>query len=107
MNTKKEIRNFILEYYSGRIDRPYNRKIYLTDKDYVEVKILRKYDILIIALYLDNSKNSAVYNCGTLNDWDIILRRVKKSFKSYIAEDEAFNCSAKYLARLKEAYSLL
>lgn len=107
MNTKKEIKNFVIEYYSGRLERPYNRKIYLTDEDYVELKILRNYGILIIALYLDNSKTSEVFNCGLVHDWETILRRIKKSFKGCIAEDEAFNCGAKYLAKLKKVYSLL
>ena len=111
METKKEIRNFLNEYRSdsvrGRIkSRTYNRDIYLTDEDYVKVKILANYDIVIIALFLDNSKTSVVYNCGLTTDLDGIWRRFKKSFKGYIAQAEYFECD-KYMAKLKEVYSLL
>lgn len=107
MSTKKEIDNFVKDYFWDRLNsKSYSRKIYLTDKDYVEVKILRKYNILIIALYLDNSKTSTAYNCGIISDCDNIWRRVKKSFKGYIAQSEEFDCD-KYVAKLKEIYSLL
>lgn len=111
MNTKKEIRNFLDEYFSdsasGRIkSRTYNRDIYLTDEDYVKVKILTNYGVLIIAMFLDNSKSSVVYDCGLTTDLDSIWRRFKKSFKGYIAESEEFD-GDKYVAKLKEVYSLL
>ena len=111
MSTKKEIRNFLDEYRSDSVrgiikSRTYNRDIYLTDKDYVKVKILTNYGVLIIALYLDNSKTSVVYDCGITTDLDGIWRRFKKSFKEYIAEAEYFECD-KYMAKLKEVYSLL
>ena len=111
MNTKKEIRNFLDEYRSDSVrgiikSRIYNRDIYLTDKDYLKVKILTNYDILIIALFLGNNKSSEIYDCGTINDLDGIWRRFRKSFKEYIAETEEFDGS-KFLARIKELYSLL
>ena len=111
MSTKKEIRNFLDEYYSDSArgtlkSRTYNRDIYLTDKDYVKVKILTTYGVLIIALFLDNSKSSVVYDCGLTTDLDSIWRRFKKSFKGFIAQSEYFECD-KYMAKLKEVYSLL
>ena len=111
MNTKKEIRNFLDEYRSDSVrgiikSRTYNRDIYLTDEDYVKVKILTNYGVLIIAMFLDNSKSSVVYDCGTTTDLDGIWRRFKKSFKGYIAQAEYFECD-KYMAKLKEVYSLL
>ena len=111
MSTKKEIRNFLDEYFKdsawGRIkSRVYNRDIYLTDKDYVKVKILTNYGVLIIALFLDNSKTSVVYDCGLTTDLDSIWIRFKKSYKGFIAEAETIDC-VKYVAKLKEIYSLL
>ena len=111
METKKEIRNFLDEYFSDSArgiikSRVYNRDIYLTDEDYLKVKILTNYGVLIIALFLDNSKSSAVYECGITTDLDGILRRLRKSFKGYIKEAEYFD-GDKYVARLKELYSLL
>ena len=111
MNAKKEIRNFLVEYRSDSArgiikSRTYNRDIYLTDKDYVKVKILTNYGVLIIALFLDNSKTSVVYDCGLTTDLDCIWKKIKKSFKGYIAEAEYFECD-KYMAKLKEVYSLL
>lgn len=113
MNTKKEINNFLDEYFKdsawGEIkSRVYNRDIYLTDKDYVKVKILTNYGVLIIALYLGNNKSSEIYDCGLTTDLDGVWRRFRKSFKEYIAEAEEFECSgSKFLARLKELDSLL
>ena len=111
MNTKKEIRNFLDEYRSDSVrgtlkSRVYNRDIYLTDEDYVKVKILTNYDVLIIALFLDNSKSSVVYDCGLTTDLNGIWRRLKKRFKGFIAQSEYFECD-KYMAKLKEVYSLL
>ena len=112
MSTKKEIKNFLNEYRSDSVrgiikSRTYNRDIYLTDKDYVKVKILANYGILIIALYLGNNKTSEIYDCGITTDLDGIWRRFRKSFKEYIAEVEEFECGSKFLARIKELYSLL
>lgn len=111
MNTKKEIRNFLDEYFkdsaSGRIkSRTYNRDIYLTDEDYVKVKILTNYDVLIISMFLDNSKSSVVYDCGLTIDLDSIWKRFRKSFKGFIAQSETIDCD-KYVAKLKKVYSLL
>ena len=111
MNTKKEIRNFLNEYYSDSArgtlkSRVYNRDIYLTDEDYVKVKILTNYGVLIIAMFLDNSKSSVVYDCGLTTDLNGIWRRFQKRFKGYIAQSEYFECD-KYMAKLKEVYSLL
>ena len=111
MSTKKEIRNFLNEYYSDSArgtlkSRVYNRDIYLTDEDYVKVKILTNYGVLIIAMFLDNSKSSVVYDCGLTTDLNGIWGRFKKRFKGYIAQSEYFECD-KYIAKLKEVYSLL
>lgn len=111
MNTKKEIRNFLDEYFSdsasGRIkSRTYNRDIYLTDEDYVKVKILTNYDVLIIAMFLDNSKSSVVYDCGLTIDLDSIWKRFRYRFKGFIAQSEKIDCD-KYVAKLKKVYSLL
>ena len=111
MNTKKEIKNFLNEYRSDSVrglikSRTYNRDIYLTDEDYVKVKILTNYGVLIIALFLDNSKSSVVYDCGLTIDLDSIWKRFRYRFKGYIAQAEYFECD-KYMAKLKELYSLL
>ena len=114
MNTKKEIRKFIVEHPSEL--KKYatgcyscERKIYLTDKDYVGVEIVDNFvKRLIIRLHVDNRQYSIVYAEGLIDDLDIIWRRFRKSFKEYIAEAEEFECSgSKFLARLKELDSLL
>ena len=109
MNTKKEIRAFLFEYSAkDRINfKSCKRKIYLTDKDYVKVRLMSKFGLFMIALHLDNSKNSVFNECGLTCDCDSIWRRFRKSFRSYIAEQEESNCDAKYLAKLKELYCLL
>ena len=112
MDTKKEVRNFLDEYRLDSVrgtikSRTYNRDIYLTDKDYLKVKILTNYGVLIIALFLGKNKTSEIYECGTTSDLDGIWRRFRKSFKEYIAEVEEFECGSKFWARVKELYSLL
>ena len=113
MNTKKEIRKFIVEH-SAELKKyatgcySCERKIYLTDKDYVEVEIVDNFvKRLIIRLHVDNRQYSIFCAEGLIDDLNIIWRRFRKSFRSYIAEQEESNCDAKYLAKLKELYSLL
>lgn len=110
MNTKKEINNFLHEYFRGRInDESYTRKIYLTEKDYVEANISESIFMrsLVITLYFDNGKNSAVYAGGSVGDFDGIWRRFRYRFKQRIAEEEKFCWDEKFLAKLKELYCLL
>ena len=110
MSTKKEINNFLHEYFRGRIDyESYNRKIYLTEKDYVEADISESIFMssLVISLYFDNRKYSIVSAGGSVGDFDGIWRRFRYRFKQRIAEEEKCCWDAKFLAKLKEIYSLL
>ena len=113
MNTKKEIRKFIVEH-SAELKKyatgcySCERKIYLTDKDYVEVEIVDNFvKRLIIRLHIDNRQYSIFYAEGLIDDLDIIWRSFRYRFKRKIAEEEEFGRDAKFAARLKEVYSLL
>ena len=108
MNTKKEIRNFLDEYFMGRIDKPCNRKIYLTDKDYVEVEITENlFRGLIISLHMNNSEFYMFSKDGSINDLDGVWRRFRYRFKRRIAEKKEYGDDKAFAARLKEIYSLL
>ena len=109
METKKEIRNIIAEHREelkkGTMGyHSCGRNIYLTGNDYVRVYIFGTG--IELSLHLDNSELCVFYKDGSINDLDGIWRRFKKSFKEYIAEAEYFECD-KYMAKLKEVYSLL
>ena len=113
MSTKKEIRNFIA-VHSAELKKyatgcyACERKIYLTDKDYVGVEIVDNFvKRLIIRVHVDNSQYSIICVEGLIDDLDIIWRRVRYRFKCTIAEEEEFGRDAKYLAKLKEVYSQL
>lgn len=114
MSTKKEIRKFIVEHPSEL--KKYatgcyscERKIYLTDKDYVGVEIVDNSFVkrLIIRLHVDNRQYSICYAEGLIDELDIIWRSFRYGFKREIAEEEEFGRDAKFVAKLKEVYSLL
>lgn len=110
MNTKKEIRNIIAEH-SAELKKgtmgyhSCERKIYLTDKDYVRVYIFGTE--IELGLHLDNSEVCMFYRDGSINDLDSVWRRFRYRFKQRIAEEEELNCDAEFVAKLKELYSLL
>ena len=109
MNTKKEIRKFIVEH-SAELSKYYTceRKIYLTDKDYVQVEIWENLSKrIIIRLHLDSRQYSIFCAEGRINDLDGVWRKFRYRFKRKIAEEEEFGRDAKFLAKLKEIYSLL
>ena len=113
MSTKKEIRKFIVEH-SAELKKyatgcySCERNIYLTDKDYVEVEIVDNFvKRLIIRLHVDNRQYSIVYAEGLIDDLDSVWRRFRYAFKKYIAKEEEYGNDKAFLAKLKEAYSLL
>lgn len=110
MSTKKEIRNIIAEHLAElkkgtKGYRSCGRNIYLTGYDYVRVYI-SGIDIEL-SLCLDNSESWIFFRDGSIYNLDDVWRRFRYEFKRRIAIKEKSNCSAKYLARLKELYSLL
>ena len=113
MSTKKEIRKFIVEHPAEL--KKYapgcyacERKIYLTDKDYVGVEIVDNFvKRLTIRLHIENRQYSIFCAEGLIEDLNIIWRKFRYRFKRTIAEEEEFGRDAKYLAKLKEVYSLL
>ena len=113
MSTKKEIRKFIVEHPSEL--KKYatgcyscERKIYLTDKDYVQVEIVDNFvKRIIIRLHIYNRQFSIFCAEGLIDDLDGVWRRFRYRFKREIAEEEEFGRDAKFLAKLKEVYSLL
>ena len=108
MGIKKEIRNFLDEYFMGRIDKPCNRKIYLTDKDYLEVEIVKNFfKRLIIRLHIDNYQYSIFCAEGLIDDLDGVWRKLRYRFKRRIAREEKLGWDAEFVAKLKELYSLL
>lgn len=110
MNTKKEIRNIIAEH-SAELKKGFlgrqstDRKIWLTDEDYVRVYIFG--DRLEICLHWDNSAVSVFGVGGYMGDLDSVWRRFRYTFKKCIAEQEYHRCDEEFLAKLKELYSLL
>lgn len=113
MNTKKEIDNLVHEYFGdlvrGKADsKSYNRKIYLTDKDYVEVSIFHVIgSSIMISLYLDNRKYAIVSAGGYIGNPESVWRRFRYRFKRTITEQAMFVCDEKFVTKLKEVYSLL
>lgn len=113
MSTKKEIRKFIVEHPSEL--KKYatgcyscERKIYLTDKDYVEVEIVDNFvKRLIIRMHVANRQYSIFCVEGLIDDLDGIWRRFRNAFKKSIAEEEEYGKDKTFAARLKEVYSLL
>ena len=113
MNTKKEIRKFIVEhpaelkkYATGCYSC--ERKIYLTDKDYVEVEIVDNFvKRLTIRLHIDNRQYSIFCAEGLIDDLDSVWRKFRYRFKRIIVREEEFNYDAEFVAKLKEVYSLL
>ena len=113
MNTKKEIRKFIVEH-SAELKKyatgcySCERKIYLTDKDYVEVEIVDNFvKRLTIRLHIDNRQYSIFCAEGLIDDLDIIWRRFRYRFKRRIAEEKEYGDDKAFAAKLKEVYSLL
>ena len=112
MNTKKEIRKFIVEHSAELAKNTIGyytceRKIYLTDKDYIEVTIFEDFGLLTIGLCLDNNEFGVFHENGSIYNLNGVWRRFRNTFKKEIAEREKFCWDAKYLAKLKEIYSLL
>lgn len=109
MNTKKEIKNIIAEH-SAELAKgtmgyeSCGRNIYLTGNDYVRVYIWGY--VIEISLHLANSELCMFYVGGNMGNLDSVWRRFRYRFKRKIAEEE-FGCDAKFLAKLKELYSLL
>lgn len=110
MNTKKEIRNIIAQlWYKLKKGKVFERKIYLTDKDYMGLEIFENFSKrIIIRLHVENRQYSIVSAEGSIDELDIIWRRFRYRFKCKIAEEEEkFGCDEKFVAKLKEVYSLL
>ena len=110
METKKEIKNIIAEHREelkkGTMGyHSCGRNIYLTGYDYVRVYIWGY--AIEISLHLDNSELCVFYKDGSINDLDGVWRKFRNAFKKSIAEEEEFGRDAKFLAKLKELYSLL
>lgn len=113
MSTKKEIRNIIAEH-SAELKKyatgcySCERKIYLTDKDYVEVEIVDNFvKRLIIRLHVDNRQYSIFCAEGLIDDLDGVWRRFRYRFKRRIAEKKEYGDDKAFAARLKELYCLL
>ena len=110
MSTKKEIRNIIAEHSAelkkGRMGyHSCERKIYLTDKDYVRVYIFGTE--IELGLHMNNSEFYMLYKDGSINDLDSVWRRFRYAFKKYIAKEEEYGNDKAFLAKLKQLYSLL
>ena len=110
METKKEIRNIIAEHSAelkkGRMGyHSCERKIYLTDKDYVRVYIFGTE--IELGLHLDNSELCMFFRDGSINDLDDVWRRFRYRFKRRIAEEKEYGDDKAFAAKLKELYSLL
>lgn len=110
MNTKKEIKDIIAEH-SAELAKgtmgyhSIDRKIWLTDKDYVRVYIFG--NEIEISLHWDNSDGSVFCVSGIMDNLDSVWRKFRYAFKKCIAEQEYFRCYEEFLAKLKELYSLL
>lgn len=110
MNTKKKIRNIIAEH-SAKLAKGFfscqstDRKIYLTDKDYVRVYIFGTE--IELGLHMNNSEFYMLYKDGSINDLDSVWRRFRYRFKRRIAEEKEYGDDKAFTARLKEVFSLL
>lgn len=110
MGIKKEIRNIIAEH-SAKLAKGFfsrqstDRKIWLTDEDYVRVYIF-EYEIEI-SLHMNNSEFYMFSKDGSINDLDSVWRRFRYRFKRRIAEGKEYGDDKAFTARLKEVYSLL
>lgn len=110
MSTKKEIRNIIAEHSAelkkGRMGyHSCERKIYLTDKDYVGVYIFGTE--IELGLHMNNSEFYMLYKDGSINDLDGVWRRFRYRFKRRIAEEKEYGDDKAFLTKLKELYRLL
>lgn len=109
MSTKKEIRNIIAEHLAklkkGTMGyRSIDRKIWLTDEDYLRVYIFGTE--IELGLHMNNSEFYMFSKDGSINDLDSVWRRFRYRFKCRIAEEKEYGEKA-FAARLKEVYSLL
>ena len=110
MSTKKKIKNIIAEH-SAKLAKGFfscqstDRKIYLTDKDYVRVYIFGTE--IELGLHMNNSEFYMLYKDGSINDLDSVWRRFRYRFKSRIAEEKEYGDDKAFAAKLKEVYSLL
>lgn len=110
MSIKKKIRDIIAEHSAElakgtmgyhRIDR----KIWLTDEDYVRVYIWG--NEIDLSLHWDNSAGSVFCVSGIMDNLDSVWRKFRYAFKKCIAEQEYHRCDEEFLTKLKELYSLL
>ena len=110
MNTKKEIRDIIAEHSAelAKGTRGYysiDRKIWLTDKDYVRVYIFG--NRLDIGLHLDNSDVRVLGVSGDTGDFDSAWRKFRYFYKQYMAKAKELGRDDGFVTKLKEVYSLL
>ena len=110
MGIKKEIKNIIAEHsaelakgFFGR--QSTDRKIWLTDEDYVRVYIFG--NEIEIGLHWDNSAVSVFCVSGIMDNLDSVWRRFRNAFKKSIADAEEHRGDEEFLGKLKELYSLL
>lgn len=110
MGTKKEIKKIIAEHSAElrkgtigyfRIDR----KIWLTDEDYIRVYIWG--NEIELSLHLHKLRCYAVFTSGIMDKLDSVWRRFRYTYKKCIAEEEEHWHDKKFVAKLKELYSLL
>ena len=110
METKKKIREIIAEH-SAELKKgtmgyhSIDKKIWLTDKDYLRVYIFGTE--IELSLHMNNSEFYMFSKDGSINDLDGVWRRFRNAFKKYIAKEEEYGNDKAFLAKLKEVYSLL
>ena len=110
MGIKKEIKNIIAEHSAdlkkGTMGyHSIDKKIWLTNKDYVRVYIFGTE--IEISLHLDNSEVCMFLSDGSINDLDGVWRKFRYRFRRIIVREEEFNYDAKFVAKLEELYCLL
>lgn len=110
MSIKKKIRDIIAEHSAElakgtmgyhRIDR----KIWLTDEDYVRVYIF--VNRLDIGLHLENSDVRVLGVSGDTGDLDSAWRKFRYFYKQYMAKAKELGRDDGFVAELKKLYSLL
>ena len=110
MGIKKEIKNIIAEH-SAELKKgtmgyhSIDKKIWLTDKDYLRVYIFGTG--IEIGLHLDNSEVCVFFGDGSINNLDAVWRKFRYRFKRIIIREDEFNYDAKFVEKLKELYCLL
>lgn len=110
MSTKKEIKDIIAEH-SAELAKgtmgyhSIDRKIWLTDKDYVRVYIFG--NEIEISVHIESARIGICYSRGNMGDLDGVWRRFRNAFKKSIANAEEYCDDKAFVAKLKEVYSLL